>query len=659
MNLRSFSNISVLTLLALIFVALAYLNNTYLRGYKVDFTEDKIYSLSDASKAIIDEIDQPIQLTFFFSDSTSKGYISLRDYAKRVQSLLTEYSQYSKGKIKLDVINPEPFSEQEDKAASFGLTSPTVGVAQDAIYFGLAGTNSNDDTFIIGFFDPQKEPFLEYDISSLLYKLSNPDLPKLTIVSDLSLAGGQNPLTGQSLLPNVVFQQLNEFFDVELISNSDEQLPHTDVLLLWHPQGLNQNLLYQVDQFIMSSQPTVILFDPHYESDPMAQMGSVGANSSELPLLESYGINTNDNFIVLDPLTGIEVTTFQSEIARHLGYLGLSEAQINRVELITSDLEAINGASFGALDVEESSKLVMTSLLTSSEESELMEPQQYASTNEISLLRSSLNGKGIAYTLAARFTGTAESHFNSVKLEQANASQNNINADAGPEAGELVQNATEETQRLTVEGEASADEEGAQTLPVHNESSIDFTDMIESSQNINVLVIADADMAADRFWVQQSNFFGQTVLSPFANNSDLLTNIIDNMSGSEQMIGIRGQGTFARPFQRVQSIRTKAEEKFRAQEQRLQEQLEQTELQLQELQTQSDSITLNDEQQQAIDNFTQQKIEIRKSLRDVQFELEREINQLGNYLKLANIVYAPVALTILLLVLARLLKRRY
>lgn len=659
MNLRSFSNIFTLIVLSLFFIALAYLNNTYLRTYKLDLTEDKIYSLSEASKEIVGEIEQPIQLKFFFSESTSKGYVSLRDYAKRVQSLLTEYSQHSKGKIKLEIINPEPFSEQEDEAASFGLTSPTVGVAQDTLYFGLAGTNSNEDTFIIGFFDPQKEPFLEYDISSLLYKLSNPDLPKLTIVSDLSLAGGQNPLTGQFLAPNVLYQQLAEFFHLELVSNSAEQLPESDVLLVWHPQGLNQNMLYEIDQFIMSSQPTVVLYDPHYESDPMAQMGAVGANSSEFSLFESYGVDTNSDYIVLDPLTGIEVRTSQSDVVRHLGYLGLTKEQINDEDLTTSDLEIINGASFGALRVADNSALEMSTLLNSSESSELVDSQQYATTSDISQLASELMGQGRQYALAARFSGPAQSHFVSARLDASLSSQSDIEIAEGSVSEKEAINDVLENVPSNFDDQELIDSENTEQRQDDSDIELDFSNMIEKTDNINLLVIADADIAADRFWVQQSNFFGQTILSPFANNSDMLTNIIDNMSGSEQMIGIRGQGTFARPFERVQAIRMKAEEKFRAQEQRLQEQLQQTEVQLQELQTQSDSLVLTDEQQQAIDNFTKQKIDIRKSLRDVQFQLEREINQLGNYLKLMNIVYAPIALTILLLIISRLLRRRY
>ena len=159
--LSTVSNSLLFTLLAVAFFAAVLATNMYLKGFNVDLTEQQVYSLSAGSENILKELAEPIELTLFFSEESSTGMTPLRDYAARVKSLLAEYARKSNGKISLSVIDPKPFSEEEDRAAGFGLTAAATGFSQDSIYFGLAGTNAQDDSMIIGFFDPQKESFLE------------------------------------------------------------------------------------------------------------------------------------------------------------------------------------------------------------------------------------------------------------------------------------------------------------------------------------------------------------------------------------------------------------------------------------------------------------------------------------------------------------------
>jgi ABC-type uncharacterized transport system involved in gliding motility auxiliary subunit len=602
---NTFSSVLLFTLLGAIFLGAMVINNTFLNSISLDLTDQKIYSLSKGSQDIASSIDEPITLYLFFSQSNSTGMTAVRDYKARVESLLQEYVKLGNGNIVLELIDPEPFSDAQDKADSFGLTAAPTGTAQNTIYFGLAGTNSLDDAMVIGFFDPTKETFLEYDISSMLYKLSEPEIVQLTIVSDLQVAGGQNPLTGATTPAYVLYQQLQEMFEVSLISSSDESLPDkTQLLLLWHPQNINETLLQSIDQFLMQDGKALALLDAHYESDPMTQMGSVGANSSILPLLSTYGIMFDSSAVVLDALTGLEVRSSDGDINRHLGFLGLTSDQINNNDITTSDLDSINGASFGTLALTANSQLSQTVLLNSSTSSDLMPSQNYMATRDPTVFTDNFTKGDKHFILAARYSGPASSYFADLQITS--------NAQA----------------------------------------------LVTQTANINLVVIADADLAADRFWVQQSNFFGQAVFTPFANNGDFILNILENLSGSAELIGVRSRGTFARPFTKVQAIQAVAEEKFRAQEKRLQGQLEQTETQLAAIQTQGDSLALSAEQEAAIASFTEQRVAIRKSLRDVQFQLQRDIDELGNILKLINIVAAPLVLVLLLLLTAKLFKKR-
>ncbi|MGB3726932.1 MAG: Gldg family protein [Glaciecola sp.] len=602
---KTFSNSLFFIVLAAVFFAAVFVNNLLFKDFSVDLTEQKVFSLSPGTNNILGELDEPINLYFFLSDTSSKGMTGIRDYATRVQSLLREYERKANGKIKLEFIDPEPFSEAEDRAASFGLTAAPTGVGQDTVYFGLAGTNSLDDGMVISFFDPQKEAFLEYDISKLVYQLSEPEPIKLTLITDLQISGQQNPLTGQSTPPSVIYQQLQSFFDLTLISNSAERLPSdTDVLMVLHPQSMPESLTNSIDQYLMSGGKAMMFIDPHYESDPMNQMGAVGVNASSFDLLEKYGIGVNTADVVLDALTGLEVRAKNGQVIRHLGFVGLGEGNISRSDITSADLESINGASFGEVSILPSAnKLNFLPLLTSSENAGLMSNNMYASTALPEDIADKFVNQQTQYVLAARIQGSAES----------------IIAPS------------------------------AQT---------DMANFIDSTNDLNIVVVADADITADRFWVQQSNFFGQNVFSPFANNGDLIINVLENLGGSEGLIGIRSRGSFARPFTKVQDIQVLAEEKFRQQEQRLQAQLAQTETQLAELQTQSDSLTLSAQQQQAIDDFTQQKIAIRKSLRDVQYQLDKDIDELGNILKIINIIIAPLVLIGVIFVVARLARKK-
>lgn len=602
---KTFSNIIFFVALIAVFLVAILLNNLLFKGVSVDLTENKVYSLSSGTKDILSELEEPVNLYFFFSDDASKGMTAIRNYAVQVETLLKKYEQLAGGKINLEIVDPAPFSEDEDRAATFGLTAATVGSAGESIYFGLAGTNALDDAMIIGFFDPSKESFLEYDISKLVHQLSSPELAKVAIVSSLALEGGQNPMTGQQDPPNVIFTQLSQLFDVALVSEVEDTLPEdSQVLILWHPQNVSDALLYNIDQYLLKGGKAIAFIDPHFESDQMSPMGAVGANSSLTSVLGKYGISVKDDELILDAQLGLEIRGQQNNVVRHVGYLGLGNTQINSDDITTADLDTLNGASFGAVTINAENTLSLMPLISSSENTFTINTNDYATQRSPDALLDLASPFGQQAVLAARVTGNVTSAY-------------------------------------TDDVEAQKD------------------GFIGESEDFNIAVIADADLLADRFWVQQSSFFGQTVYSPFANNGDFVTNLVENFAGSEGLIGIRSRGTFARPFEKVQALAVVAEEKFRQQEQLLQAQLEQTEAQLAELQTQqSDSLTVSPEQQAAIDEFVAQRINIRKSLREVQFQLDKDIDSLGNKLAVINIAVAPLILVLLLFLSARLMRKR-
>lgn len=610
--MRKTTAFTTLALLIVLFFGVVVINNELLGHYRVDLTEDKVYSLSPGSQDVLDDLDEPIVLYFFFSDSASKGMTALRNYANRVQSLLEEYASRANGKITLKIIDPEPFSESEDLAVQFGLTGATLGPIGEAIYFGLAGTNAVDDQHSIGFFDPQKETFLEYDISKLIYQLSDPEPVSVTLLTDVNLLGGQNPMSGQYTPPMTFYSQLNQLYKVTTIGSDAMQLPdETDVLVVIHPQNLSESLLYSIDQFAMKQGRILLFMDSHFESDPMAMMSAMGANSSVFPLLEKWGVRVDTSKVVLDARLGLEIRTPEGGVSRHPGIVGLTAGQLNREDIVTANLELINGASFAPLSLIENSQLRLTPLAYSSPASVAVNSSDYALTREPLVLQRMLDTNKQQFTLAARVTGNANSAF--------------------------------------------------QSAPESEEVSIVQAAHASQTSQLNLIVFTDADLLADRFWVQQTNFFGETLFTPFANNGDAIINASENLAGSNALISIRGRGTYARPFVVVQALEAKAQARFREQEERLQAQLQQTEAQLAQLQnaqSESGALTLTTEQQAALDDFIAQRAAIRRELRDVRYQLERDIDTLGNYLKLLNIAASPVLLVTLLWLFSRLVRRR-
>jgi ABC-type uncharacterized transport system involved in gliding motility auxiliary subunit len=608
--MKQVSNTLGLLAIALLFVGSVLLNNVLFDRARVDLTENNIYSISDGTKTLLSELDEPVNLYFFFSDKTSEGITSVRTYAARVQSLLQEYELYSNGKIKLNIINPEPFSEAEDRAAEFGLSAPSINQAGDSLYFGLGGSNALDERQTIAFFDPQKEAFLEYDISKMIYQLTNPDPIKVTLISNLNMQGGQNQMTGQATPAWAVYQQLQQLYKVESVAPTADAIPEdTSVLMLVYPKDFSEALLYSIDQYVLKGGKLVVYADPHAEAGSTQDGHAHSTNSSNLGnLLQAWGITFDATKVVLDAAKGLEIQMPSGNIGRHVGYIGLTSGDINPDDVVTADLQDINGASFGSLSAAEGATTTFTSMVRTSEHTQQIETLMYVmqSRNPEMLLKSFKSANEVL-TVAARVTGKAKSAF-----------------DAAPEG-------------------------------------VDASRMVKEGDDIQVVVIADSDLLTDQFWVSQQNFFGSVVLSPFASNGDMATNIIENLGGSSTLISVRGRGKYTRTFDVVDALKVEAETKFREKEQILEDRLKQTEAQLSELQTQQGNdgaLVLTPEQQQMVKSFVEQRIDIRKELREVRHQLDKDIEVLGSKLKFITIVLMPLLLTLMLAFFARRHRRK-
>lgn len=594
-----------------IFILLLIVSQFIFKGARVDLTEQNIYSLSQGSQNILASLEQEVEVTLFFSDKASQDLTSLRSYAHRVQELLEEYVILANGKLKLHVVDPEPFSEAEDQAAQAGLRAVPIATGDD-IYFGIRASNQSGKESVISFLQPDKESFLEYEVTEMIYRLSQKTVPVIGLLSELDMRGGFDMQRGGTLPPWTIYEQLDQLYDVRWVSEQlDEIDADLDLLILVQPSSLAESSLYLLDQYVMKGGKLLIFIDPKAEtkqSTPdMAENANVGLNPLSR-LFDSWGVQYGADQVVVDSRYGLTVSVGEGRPpVRHLGLLGVQVNGLNPKEVATAELEIINFASSGYLINKEQEGIQFDPLVWSSDASQLVNINQYNVTTDPTQLMVDFIPTGESYPLAARLSGTAKSAF------------------------------TEKPEDSDYEKDHQA-----------------------TTDNVNVIVVADTDVLSDRLWVQVQNFFGQRVAQPWADNGAFIHNLTEQYLGSSDLINIRSRGRFARPFEVVQDLQQQAEKAYLENERMLQEQLQATEQRLAELEQQRDkeTLSLSPEQEAALLNFQQEKLNIRKALRDVQHALNKDIEHLGTWLKVINIVIAPLLLTLLLLlVFSRIIRK--
>jgi ABC-type uncharacterized transport system involved in gliding motility auxiliary subunit len=609
--------------LTVLFLGVVMLSNVGLRGMRVDLTQNRLYTLSPGTQQVLAELKEPVNLYFYFSrEAAAKQAPLVMPYANRVREFLEELATRSGGKVRLRIVDPQPFSDDEDRAAEFGLQSLQTG-GGDALYFGLSGTNSTDGRSSIPSFQADREEFLEYDVAKLINELGTPKKPVIGLMSTLGLQGQFNPMTGQMGEPWPILTQIQELFTVRsLTADVDHVDKDVDVLMLVHPKGLPPKTLYAIDQFVMRGGKVLLMVDPNAGADTSGQdpsnplAAAMANHSSNLePLLAAWGVDYDPTKVIGDLERGLEVrTSMQSPPIRHIGILGLGHNDMNQKDVVSASLEKINLATAGSLAAHPGAKTAFEPLLLSSKSAAPIPAPRFNALTDPATLRDGFKPTGARYTLAARITGPVESAF-------PQGSPPDQRAAVGPPAAHLA----------------------------------------KSTASANIVIIADTDLLMDYMWVQSREVFGQRVAQAFANNGDLIANILDNLSGSGALISVRGRATFSRPFERVEALRHQADDRLRGKALELQAELQQTETKLTELQSKRNdqsSLMLSPEQEAELKRFVAEKARVRKELRETQRGLDVDINRLNSWLKVINIAITPLCVAVAGVIVLSLRRRR-
>jgi ABC-type uncharacterized transport system involved in gliding motility auxiliary subunit len=636
------SLITAFVLLAVLFLAVNIVSSLALRRYQIDLTENKLFTLSAGTRDILRNLDEPVRLRFFYSRAEATGFPALRVHADRVRALLETFSKEARGRLIIEEIEPAPYSEEEDLALAMGV-APLASSSGIPFYFGIGGTNAADGKELISYLDPKREQYLEYDLARLIQGLSAPGRPRLGILAGLPWPADLPALASRDSDSYLqINHALKESFAVDILSPQLTEIPPAvKVLLLLHPPALSDDALYAIDQFVMRGGRVLAFVDPlserAFEQDENAAIANHtdGRNAvkpvSQLDkLFAAWGVQLISGKIVGDRERAMLVRAPADDddsirpLIDYVAWLELTGADFSENDLIMNGIDRLILASAGALLAVENASSLFTPLIFSSTDAMLIDAQKLASRPDPAALLNDFVPEEKRFVLGARISGRVKSAFpDGPPIKTANAV-----AEPAEQPGAT----------------------GTQPVPSDKTPPADTstsTHLAEPRGPANLIIVADSDLADERFWVRSfGNNPGQGSSTVSADNGKFVISAVENLLGSNALISLRARERADRPFVIVEKLRREAEARYLAQEQALNADIRQTELRLAELQGDgplegNSSAVLTDEQQQEIENFRRQLLQARRALREVQHNLNKDIVTLANRLRLINILLMP------------------
>lgn len=624
-----------LALAAVVLLSVNLTSSIGLKTWSADLTQDKLFTISQGTREILKSIDEPISTRLYFSKNLASASPDVARYFDRVRALFERYRDISGGKLQLSIVDPEPFSDAEDKAVAAGLRGLRLNAEGETGYFGLVATNATDNQEVIPFFSPDRESFLEYDVTKLIYSLANPKKRTIGLMTSLPLDGGKSPMRQQATQPWVIMSQIREFFDVRTLDQNVKQIPSDiDVLMVAQPTKLTPEAAYAIDQYVLKGGKILAFIDPVAESAEMQLLQDQGNGREELAkLLKGWGVNFDHKQVAADIRHARRVQFGgngpgnQPMVTDFVAWLGLDKSSINPNDVLAAGIDEINVASAGVLSKVDGATTDFTPILQTSSDAEIVDPKKVGfGADPLSLLRDYVSG-GHKLTLAARIAGETKSAFPDGPPKPADAKK--------PDD----QKKADDKDKKDATADAS---KSAASTPAVKE----VTPEQVKSGKINVIVVADTDILADQFWVNRQ-MMGQDVVIPTAHNAAFVVGALENLSGSNALIALRGRGVKERPFTLVEDLRRDAEQKFRSKEEALEEKLKTAQAELQKIQSSGDGgngVILTDKEQQAVDKFRGEMLDTRRELRKVKLALRENIDSLDGWLKFVNIGLVPLML---------------
>ena len=562
-------------------------------------TSTKTFTLSSGTKRVIDEIEEPLIINFIYSRNLSKNIPIIQNYANQVQGLLNRYADLASGKIELNFIEPEPYSEDEDYVNRYGVQGFPIDQEGSKVYFGLIASNTTDDIETVAFFDPSKAATLEKQLTDIVYKLNRSKKPMIGFLSWVDTTPPIMPNNQLGQGEYTILEELSYFYDFEFLDTDVQNFEGIDLLVVYHPSDVSEETEYAIEQFILSGGKSVIFVDPFFEKNDHSNKTSDLKN-----VLKTLNINFNSN-VILDGAQATRLQTQQNisdntslQTLLKLNWPEVRGQFINQSEEIGDGLSLIRLVSPGGLSqLNDESEVIYTSIMSSSEATmdlpikEVLDPIK---------LINNFKPSGVTYDFGVKLSGNAMSSFN----DYDNISDNHLDA---------------------------------------------------SIKNINVVVFSDADFIRNAFWARIQKFLDTNVIEATSDNGSLVTNVFNSMTGYDEFIDLRNKEAPFRPFVVVQKLQAEAEQMYLGQEQQLQAELDNILNKIQNLSGGRDSETVNlsDKQLMELANFQLQVESTRQQLREVRRNLSKDIDRLANQINILNTFLIPLLLIILMFLIPR------
>lgn len=612
-----------LALGAIILLAVNLIASSALRDARIDLTKERLYTISEGTRKALRAIDEPVDIRVYFSKKLGEAAPSYAKMFERVRTLLEQYSGIARGKLQLTFLDPEPFSDAEDRAVAAGLKGIRLNQEGEMGYFGIAGSNSTDTESSLPFLSTDRERFLEYDVTKLIVTLANQTKSGIGLISGIAIEGNPgNPMMGvPPSPPPIMLEQIREFFELKPIAKDVKEIPaDIGVLMVVQPDGLSAETAYAIDQFALSGGKVLVFVDPVAETQrqggPMMMMGPRPPDFTEFEkVLKAWGVAFDPKFVAGDIARARRVQFgggARSNVTEYVLWLGLDRRNLDERDVLAGNIERLNFASAGILDkLPDATTQFAPIIRTTPEAMQIPAESVSMMPDAVGLLRNYKRG-GKALVLAARVSGDAKSAFPDGTISPAAKSEADKAKDTAPDK--------------------KADAPASAPARKH-----------VASGKINVVIVADSDFIGDQFWVDVREFLGQQVAIPNAHNAAFVLGALENLSGSEALISLRGRGISDRPFELVADLRRDAEERFRNKEQVLTERLREVQTKLAGLEKgEGDNLVLTDKDRQEIEKFRGDMLSVRRELREVKRELRKDIDRLDGVLKFVNIAAVPL-----------------
>ncbi len=590
---------------------------------RFDLTQEKLYTLSAGTKAILNKLDTPLEIRLYCTQDSKEMPVQLKTYAERVEDLLNEYKKNSRGYVRLKKLDPKPDSDAEDSANLDGVEGVTLSLGSDKVYLGVA-ISQLDSKVAIPFLSPERERLLEYDISRAIARVVSPAKPVIGIMSPLPMFGDFNPMMmrmGQMQRqdPWVVVSELKRDFEVKQVEMTVDQIPEDiKVLLLVHPKGITDKAQYAIDQFVLRGGKLVAFLDPYSLVDmrnmppgmnPMQAAQMPGSNLEKL--LKAWGLTFDSNKVVAD-MNYVTRINRGNRPESAPAVLSLTHEALDKDDVVTSEIDNALIPFGGVFTGTPAEGLKQTILMKTSKESQLVDRFMVEMMGDQTV--KDFAASGLEQTLALRLTGKFKTAFPEGKPKD-----------------------TADTKDDDKKDEAKKEETPS------------TAGLKESTADGVVILVGDADFLYNDFAVRIQDFFGQKIIQPMNQNLNLVQNMVEQLAGDSNLIGVRSRATVNRPFTLVRKMQAQAEDRYRSKIKELEKSLSDTQTRLNELQKNKESgqrFILSPAQQAEIQNFRKKEAEVKKELKEVRKNLRQDIDSLENRLKWINIAGMPLLVTV-------------